>query len=64
MLELRTKVPRGAGNPAAAPALVLKPVESVQARGCLITGAHLVSLVRTGALFENGVLVEREEQAA
>lgn len=27
-------------------------------------GAHLVSLVRAGARFENGVLVEREEQAA
>ncbi|RPK71396.1 hypothetical protein EES45_34715 [Streptomyces sp. ADI97-07] len=29
-----------------------------------ITGAHLVSLVRADARFENGGLVEREEQAA
>ncbi|MFJ9588620.1 hypothetical protein [Streptomyces acidicola] len=27
-------------------------------------GAHLVALVRSGARFENGVLVERHEDAA
>ncbi|MET7519526.1 hypothetical protein ABZS88_40270 [Streptomyces sp. NPDC005480] len=29
-----------------------------------VRGAHLVALVRAGARFENGVLVEREDQAA
>jgi hypothetical protein len=43
---------------------MLKPVESAQTRWRAITGAHLVSLVRTGARFENGILVERQEQAA
>ncbi|WP_242625574.1 IS256 family transposase [Streptomyces sp. BK022] len=63
-LKLRTKVTRGAGSPAAALAMVFKLVESAQARWRAITGAHLVSLVRAGARFESGILVERQEQAA
>ena len=63
-VKLRTKVTRGAGSPAAALAMVFKLVESAQARWRAITGAHLVSLVRSGAKFENGILVERGEAAA
>ncbi|MGW1011932.1 IS256 family transposase [Streptomyces termitum] len=63
-VKLRTKVTRGAGGPAAPLAMVFKPVEPAQARWRAITGAHLVSPVRAGARFENGVLIEREEQAA
>ncbi|MFG3383250.1 IS256 family transposase [Streptomyces sp. NPDC047999] len=63
-VKLRTKVTRGAGSPAAALAMVFKLVESAQARWRAITGAHLVSLVRASARFENGVLVERSEVAA
>jgi hypothetical protein len=63
-VKLRTKVTRGAGSPAAALAMVFKLVESAQDRWRAITGAHLVALVRTGAKFENGVLVEREEDTA
>jgi hypothetical protein len=44
--------------------MVFKLVESAQARWRAITGAHLVPLVRAGARFENGVLVEREETEA
>ncbi|WP_308354085.1 hypothetical protein [Streptomyces sp. NP-1717] len=44
--------------------MVFNLAESAQARWRAITGAHLVSLVRTSARFENGDLVEREEQAA
>jgi hypothetical protein len=44
--------------------MVFKLVDSAQTRWRAITGAHLVPLVRAGARFENGVLVEREEQAA
>ncbi|MBW8707538.1 hypothetical protein MBT84_48675 [Streptomyces sp. MBT84] len=40
--------------------MVFKLVESAQARRRAVTGAHLVALVRTGAKFENGVLVERQ----
>ncbi|WP_405953021.1 IS256 family transposase [Streptomyces prunicolor] len=63
-VNVRTEVTRGAGSPAAALAMVFKLVESAQARWRAITGAHLVPLVRAGARFENGVLVERQEQAA
>ncbi|MFE7621473.1 transposase, partial [Streptomyces sp. NPDC057496] len=61
-VKLRTKVTLGAGSPAAALAMVFKLVEAAQERWRAITGAHLVPLVRAGARFENGVLVERSER--
>lgn len=60
-VKLRTKVTRGAGSPAAALAMVFKLVESAQERWRAITGAHLVALVRAGAVFKNGDLVERPQ---
>ncbi len=63
-VKLRTKVTRGAGSPAAALVMVFKLVESAQARWRAITGAHLAPLVRAGARFENGLLVERTESHA
>ncbi|MEU7427920.1 transposase [Streptomyces sp. NPDC040750] len=63
-MRLRTQATRGAGSPAAALAMVVKLVESAQARRRAITGAHLVPLVRAGACFENGILVERPEAVA
>lgn len=62
--QARTKVTRGGRSPAAALAMVFKPVEPAQDRWRAITGAHLVALVRAGARFENGVPVERAEKAA
>lgn len=44
--------------------MVFKLVESAQARWRAVNGAHLVPLVRAGACFERGLLVEREELAA
>jgi putative transposase len=44
--------------------MVFKLVESAQDRWRAITGAHLVSLVRAGARFENGVLAERGDTRA
>ncbi|CAG6390533.1 hypothetical protein SCOCK_10001 [Actinacidiphila cocklensis] len=60
----RTTVARGAGSPAAALAMVFKLVETAQARCRAVTGAHPVALVRAGATFENGVLVERGQATA
>lgn len=63
-VKLRTKVTHGAGSPAAALAMVFKLVEFAQERWRAVTAPHLVALVRTGATFKNGILVEREEPAA
>jgi len=63
-VKLRTKVTRGAGSPAAALAMVFKLVESAQARWRAITAPNLVALVRAGARFERGLLVERPREAA
>ncbi len=57
-VRLRTK---GAGSRAAALAMVFKLVESAQARWRAVNAPHLVALVRAGARFERGHLVERPE---
>ncbi|MFE9468629.1 IS256 family transposase [Streptomyces virginiae] len=63
-VRLRTKVTKGAGPRAAALAMVFELVESAQARWRSVNGAHLVALVRAGARFERGQLVERPAPAA
>ncbi|MEV2277376.1 hypothetical protein AB0I72_17495 [Nocardiopsis sp. NPDC049922] len=44
--------------------MVFKLAETAQARWRAITGAHLVPLVRAGARFECGQLVERPKNPA
>lgn len=63
-VRLRTKITRGAGSRIAALAMVFKLVESAQARWRAVNAPHLVALVRAGARFERGCLVERPEAAA
>ncbi|MFF5369769.1 transposase [Streptomyces sp. NPDC013187] len=63
-VKLRTKVTRGAGSPAAALGMVFELVGSARVRRRAITGNRPVPLVRAGARFENGVLVERQDRAA
>ncbi|MFB6941405.1 MULTISPECIES: IS256 family transposase [unclassified Streptomyces] len=63
-VRLRTKVTRGAGSRAAGLAMVFKLIESAQARWRAVNAPHLVALVRAGARFKRGQLVEREERAA
>src|SRR4051794_20543283 len=63
-VRLRTKVTKGAGSAAAALAMVFKLVESAQHRGRAVNAPHLVALVRAGARFERGHLVERPETHA
>jgi hypothetical protein len=41
--------------------MVFKLVESAQERWRAVNAPHLVALVRAGARFERGVLVEREQ---
>ncbi len=63
-VRLRTKVTKGAGSRAAALAMVFKLVESAQARWRAVNAPHLVALVRAGARFERGQLVEHPEAVA
>ena len=63
-VRLRTKVTKGPGSRAAGLAMVFKLVEAAQDRWRAVNGPHLVALVRAGAKFEKGVLVERPHQAA
>lgn len=60
-VRLRTKVTRGAGCAAAALAMVFKLVESARARWRAVSSPHLVAVVRAGARFERGQLVERTQ---
>ncbi len=60
-VRLRTKVTKGAGSRAAGLAMVFKLVESAQARWRAVNAPHLVALVRAGARFDRGHLVERPE---
>ena len=40
--------------------MAFKLIESAQDRWRCVNGAHLIALVRAGAVFRNGALVERE----
>lgn len=55
----RTKVTKGPGSRAAGLAMAFKLIESAQKRWRAVNGPHLVALVRAGATFVNGKLVER-----
>jgi putative transposase len=61
-VRLRTKVTKGPGSRAAGLAMAFKLIESAQARWRSINAPHLVPLVRAGATFRKGVLVENDSQ--
>jgi putative transposase len=63
-VRLRTKVTKGPGSRAAGLAMAFKLIEAAQERWRAVNGPHLVALVRAGAVFRNGVLVERIEDEA
>ena len=44
--------------------MAFKLIELAQHRSRAVNSAHLVALVRAGAEFENGVLVERPDDSA
>jgi transposase-like protein len=58
----RTKVTKGPGSKAAGLAMAFKLIEAAQARWRAVNAPHLVALVRAGARFERGHLVERPTQ--
>ncbi len=56
----RTKVTKGPGSKAAGIAMAFKLIEAAQHRWRAVNAPHLVALVRAGAKFERGKLIERE----
>ena len=57
----RTKITRGPGSKAAGLAMAFKLIMAAQQRWRAVNAPHLVALVRAGATFVNGKLVERSE---
>ena len=57
----RSKVTKGPGSRAAGLAMAFKLIEAAQARWRAVNAPHLVALVRAGATFVNGKLVERPD---
>jgi putative transposase len=60
-VRLRQRVTKGPGSRAAGVAMAFKLIESAQARWRAVNAPHLVALVRAGATFERGILIERPE---
>jgi hypothetical protein len=58
----RTRVTKGPGSRAAGLAMAFKLIESAQARWRMVNAPQLVALVRAGAVFVNGQLVERPDE--
>ena len=60
-VRLRTRVTKGPGSKAQGLAMAFKLLESAQDRWRAVNGPHLVALVRAGARFDKGVMVERPD---
>ena len=58
-VRLRTKVTKGPGSRAAGLAMAYKLIDAAQARWRAVNAPHLVALVRAGAVFHKGNLLER-----
>lgn len=63
-VRARTDITKGPGSRRAGLAMIFKLMEAAEGRWRKLTGAHLVALVRAGARFENGELVEGSEEKA
>jgi putative transposase len=60
-VRARTRVTKGPGSRDAGLAMVFKLLEAAEGRWRAVNGPHLVALVRAGARFERGRLMERPE---
>jgi putative transposase len=60
-VRLRTRVTKGPGSKAQGLAMAFKLLASAQDRWRAVNGPHLVALVRAGARFDKGVVVERPD---
>jgi putative transposase len=62
-VRARTRVTKGPGSKAAGLAMAFKLLEAAQDRWRAVNGPHLVALVRAGARFDKGVMVERPDES-
>jgi transposase-like protein len=63
-VRLRTKVTKGPGSRAAGIAMAYKLIDAAQGRWRAVNAPHLVPLVRAGAVFHKGKLLERPTNIA
>lgn len=61
-VRARTGITKGPGSREAGLSMIFKLLEAAEGRWRRLNGHHLVSLVRAGAVFVNGELVERVEE--
>jgi putative transposase len=61
-VRARTRVTKGPGSKAAGLAMAFKLLEAAQDRWRAVNGPQLVALVRAGARFDKGVMVERPDE--
>ena len=61
-VRLRTNKTKGSGSRTAGLAMAYKLLTAAQARWRSVNAPHLVALVRAGATFVDGLLIEREDQ--
>jgi hypothetical protein len=61
-VRARTRITKGPGNKDAGLAMVFKLLAAAEQRWRAVNGPHLVALVRAGARFEKGKLVERTKE--
>jgi transposase-like protein len=61
-VRARTDITKGPGSRRAGLAMIFKLMEAAEGRWRKLTGSHLVALVRAGAKFGNGELVEGNEE--
>jgi transposase-like protein len=58
----RSKITKGSGSRVAGLAMAFKLIEAAQARWRAVNAPHLVALVRAGAVFQDGKLIERPDE--
>ena len=61
-VRARTRVTKGPGTRDTGLAMVFKLLQAAQGRWRAVNGPHLVALVRAGARFDKGKLIERPDQ--
>jgi transposase-like protein len=61
-VRLRTNKTKGAGSRTAGLAMAYKLLDAAQTRWRCVNAPHLVALVRAGATFVDGLIIEREDQ--